>query len=459
MRCFFKQSLANGKRCPLYLHSPYLKRAFLLDNFTVILLAIFLVLLIILSGFFSCAETGLMAVNRYRLRHAAQAGNSRAKRVLHLLMRPDRMLGVLLIGNNCANIIASSVATFVAVHFLGDIGVALAAFVMTWVVLIFAEVAPKTLATVYPEKISLAAAKPLALLLKIFYPLVWITNALANGLLKLFRIDVVNHKAESLSREELRSLVNEAGGNLSEESQEMLLSVLDLRDVTVDDIMIPRQEVVGLDLEDDWPELLRQIHASKYTRLPVYRGDLDDVIGFLHLRDVIPLITKDKLDKETLESVVRSPYFVPEGTPLTTQLLRFQQQRRRRGLVVDEYGDVQGLVTLESILEEIVGEYSTDLAESEDAHLQKDGSYLVDGSANLRDLNRSMEWDFATEGPKTLSGLITEYLEAIPSPGTCLRVCGYPMEVIKVKANIVKTVRIYAHLRIAPLKDDALTHD
>ncbi|MBL8251295.1 MAG: HlyC/CorC family transporter, partial [Candidatus Competibacter sp.] len=326
-------------------------------------LCVVLVLLIGCSAFFSGSETGLMTLNRYRLRHRAKAGDKAARRASNLLEHPDRLIGIILLGNNFVNILASSLATVIAIHFLGETGIVASTAIMTIIVLVFGEVAPKTLAALHPERIAFPASAVLSPLLKVFYPLVWLINAVANGLLRLFRVPAHTSSHHSLSAEELRTVVTEAGVMLPKSHQTMLLSVLELEEITVNDIMVPRHEIEGIDLEDDWHDILTQLNYSPYTRLVVYRGSIDQVVGFLHLRNVLNLMSqKSNCDHAALERLCREPYFIPEGTSLTRQLVNFQQLRRRIGLVVDEYGDVLGLVTLEDILEEIVGEFTTDPA-------------------------------------------------------------------------------------------------
>lgn len=411
-------------------------------------LFIALAVLIVCSGFFSGSETGLMTLNRYRLRHLANVGHKGALRASKLLARPDRLIGLILLGNNFVNILASSIATIIALRLLGEAGIAIAAVVLTLVILIFAEVAPKTLAALHPERIAYPATLVLAPLLKLLYPLVWAVNGVANLFLKPFGVSDLDPSQQSLSPEELRTVVLEAGIMIPKRHRAMLLSILDLEAVTVNDIMVPRSEVTGIDLEDDWDAIVAQLTHSNYTRLLVYRGNIDHVIGFLHLRKVVTLlIKKPNCGREDLEGLIREPYFIPEGTTLHTQLLNFQQQHRRIGLVVDEYGDVLGLVTLEDILEEIVGEFTTDpLAMGRNIIQQGDGSYLVDGSATIRTLNRTLNWQLPTGGPKTLNGLIMEYLEAIPEPGTSLLLAGHPVEIVKTSGNRVKTVLIRPRL-------------
>lgn len=402
-----------------------------------------LILLIGLSAFFSSSETGLFSLNRYRLRHLAKQGHPGAVRAAELLKRPDRLIGIVLLGNNFINILASSIATVVAIHLFGEAGIAVAAGGLTIVVLIFAEVAPKTWAALRPERIAFPASYILGPLLRVFYPLVWLVNMIANGLLRLFGVSAEHLPAHHLSSDELRTVVNEGGALISDRHQRMLLSILDLERVTVEDIMIPRHEIVGIDLEDEWEIIIEQISSSQHTRLPVFRGSIENVVGLVHLRNVVGLLRHGTLSREALMGVVRETYFIPEATPLNVQLLNFQQQRRRIGLVVDEYGDIRGLVTLDDILEEIVGEFTTaPSAAIKEIHPQEDGTFLVDGSANIRELNRVMTWELPTEGAKTLNGLITEFMETIPEAGTSVLINGYPIEIVQTTGNAVKTVRI-----------------
>ncbi len=409
-----------------------------------------LVVLIILSGFFSGSETGLMTLNRYRLRHLAKARHPGALRASRLLERPDRLIGLILLGNNFVNILASSVATVIGLRLSGEAGIAIAAGLLTLVILIFSEVAPKTLAALHPERIAFPAAVIIEPMMKVLYPLVRIVNGLANGVLRLAGVSAEDASAQTLSSEELRTVVIEAGAMIPRRHQKMLLSILDLEKVQVEDIMVPRHEIVGIDLDDDWKDITAQLINSQYTRLPVYRESIDQVIGFLHLRHALRLISQDQLNEQELLKLVRDPYFIPENTPLNKQLLNFQRERRRIGLVVDEYGDIRGLATLEDILEEIVGEFTTDPATSvPDVHPQPDGSFLVDGGANVRELNRSLNWKLPMTGPRTLNGLILEYLEAIPEPGTSLLLGDHPVEIIHTKDNAVKTVRMFPSIGAA----------
>jgi len=406
-----------------------------------------LLVLILLSAFFSGSETGMMSLNRYRLRHLAEKKLRGALRAQRLLERPDRLIGLILIGNNFVNILASSIATVIALRLFGEAGIAIAAGLLTLVILIFAEVAPKTVAALHPERVAFPASAVLMVLQRLLYPLVWAVNMLANGVLRVIGVSAQQAPSHSLSSEELRTVVNEAGALIPRRHQEMLLNILDLEKVTVEDIMVPRNEVVGIDLEDEWEEILEQLVHCQHTRLPVYRDSIDDVMGILHARNVLSLLGTSVFDKEQLIGLVREPYYIPEGTALHRQLLNFQRSRRRIGLVVDEYGDIQGLVTLEDILEEIIGEFTTDVsALSRDIHPQDDGSLLVDAGVTIRELNRLEDLDLPTDGPKTLNGLVLEYLEDIPEAGTSLKLAGYPIEIVQTTGNAVKTVRILPRL-------------
>lgn len=415
-----------------------------MENISTNMLFTILGILVLISAYFSGSETGMMSLNRYRLRHLEKQNHQGAKRVSRLLQRPDRLIGLILIGNNLVNIAASAIATIIGLRLLGDVGVLAATIILTLVILIFAEVTPKTLAALYPEKIAFPSSILLSVLLKILFPLVIVVNWITNGILALLGISHEQREQHSLSSEELRTVVNESCALLAEKDQDMLVSILDLEKVTVEDIMIPRSELVGIDINDDWKKIQRQLTQSTHTRVLLYRDSIDDVVGYFHMRDAVKLLSKDQFNKATIIRAVRELYFIPEGTTLNVQLLKFQDAKERLGLVVDEYGDIQGLVTLEDILEEIVGDFTTTKAPttSDEVTIQPDGSYLVDGSATVRDINKEMNWKFPTDGPKTLNGLILEYLEDIPQANISVRLAGYPLEIITVTDNKIKTVRI-----------------
>ena len=417
-------------------------------------LLILLIVLLVVSAFFSGSETALMSINRYRLRHAAREGHRAARLVEKLLRRPDRLIGLILLGNNLANIAASALVTVIAIRLGGQGAIVVGAGLLTLVVLIFAEVAPKTVAALHPERLAYPAAFVYYPLLKIAYPLVWSVNFLANGLLRVVGLYPKGGKGDSLSQEELRSVVAESGILLPTRHKEMLVGILDLEKVTVDDIMIPRNEIDGIDLEDEWDHVEEQLEDSQHTRLVVFRGDLDDTVGILHLRDVLKDLTTGHLDHDKLEDRTGEAYYVPEGTSLGQQMLHFQKGKRRVALVVDEYGDIQGMVTLDDILEEIVGEFTTDTSDFyRDIQKAADGSYIVQGSANVRELNRTMKWDLPTEGPKTINGLILEELGTIPDAGVSLSIAGYPMKILQASGNAIRSIRMQVQAESAVEKD------
>ena len=405
-------------------------------------LYITLVILIILSGFFSSSETGLMAMNKYRLRHLANQGHRGARIAQKLLQKPDRLIGLILLGNNLVNILAASIATVIGIRLFGSNGIWIASAVMTVVVLIFAEVAPKTVAAIHPERIAFPASYVLTILLKILYPLVWLVNGLANLVLKPFKVRTNVDVLERLNREELRTLLQE-GGMIPDDHQRMLVNILDLEQATVEDVMIPRQDIVGLDLNDDWEDILIQLTQTVYTRLPVYRESIDQVEGLLHIRTVIAELAYGALTFDNLKRSVRKPYFIPEGTRLTQQLLEFQARERRMGLVVDEYGDIQGMVTLDDILEEIVGEFTSD-SRARTRHIRKldDGNYLVDGIVTIRALNRKTGWNLPEEEASTLNGLLLEELADIPIGKTSILIGRHIMTIVEIRDNVISKVMV-----------------
>ncbi|HEB63468.1 MAG TPA: HlyC/CorC family transporter [Gammaproteobacteria bacterium] len=425
----------------------------MMDNIPLELLFACLALLIFLSAFFSASETAMMSINRYRLRHLVKTGQAGPKRVAKLLERPDRLIGIILLGNNFVNILASSLATIIALRLMGEAGIAIAAGLLTLIVLIFAEVGPKTLAILHPERIAFPASIVLVPLLKLFYPIIWVINTIANSMLAIIGVSPKKAGNQNLSTEELRAVVNEAGALIPAKHQKMLLNILDLEKVTVEDIIVSRNDIVGIDLNEEIDEIIDVITNSQHTRLLVYRGNIDHVMGVMHVRDALPLLHRKELNIDSIIEISKEPYFIPKGTPLNVQQLNFQRQKRRIALVVDEYGEIFGLVTLEDILEEIVGEFTTDASESgREIHPQKDGSYIVDGSINIRTLNRSMQINLPTKGPKTLSGLIIEQLESIPGPGTSLLIDRYPIEILQTKDNAIKSARVFPALEMKSKK-------
>ncbi len=411
-----------------------------MENLTLDTLFILLVVLVCLSAFFSSSETGLMSLNPYKLRHKSKESRAAALAQKNL-KRPDRLLGVILLGNNFVNIYATALVTVIALK-LG-VPLSLASIAFTFVILVFAEITPKTLAALFPERVAFPAIYILQVLLWIFYPFVWFINGISNTMFKLIGIQSVKKGVQHLTQDELRTLVHETAGRVPLHKREMVISILDLETVLVDEIMVPRVEIIGLDLDDSELEIKQQLASTQHTFLPVYRGSINQIEGILHTRYALNLLADDTFSIENLLQGLKEPYFVPEATSLTMQLIKFRENKEKIALVVNEYGDIQGMVAIEDILEEVVGEFTTDMAQaSPDVHPQDDGTFLVDASINIRDLNRALSMDFSTSGPKTLSGLIIEYLETIPEAGTCCLLNQVPIEVVQVLENKIKTVRI-----------------
>lgn len=400
-----------------------------------------LAVMLILSAFFSGSETSLMTLNRYRLRHQVKLKHAGAIKVHQLLQRPDRLLGLILLGNNFVNNFASSIATVIAIKLYADDEsvIAIAAGVLTIVMLIFSEVTPKTLAAVKPELLAFPAAWIYTPLLKIFYPIVWFVNLFVNLILRLVGIDVKKDHHDKLNIEELRSIITEAESLMPLRYQKMLLGILDLESTTVEDIMTPRNEIVGIDLESPIEDIIEDIKNSPHTQLVVYKKNIDRVVGFLHLRKVLVLVNEKHFDKQAIFNLLAKPAFIPENTPVYIQMLRFKNEKIRIALVVDEYGDVQGLVTLDDLLQEITGELIADDVSA--VRKQSDGSLLVDANITVRELNRITQWSLPIEGPKTLNGLIIEFMETIPETGTSIKLHGHPVEILKHDKNTVKLVK------------------
>ena len=409
--------------------------------------------MVVISAYFSGSETGMMTLNRYRLRHRAKQGNRAARRVEKLLRKPDRLISLVLIGNNLVNILASALGTIVGMRLYGNAGVAIATGVLTFVVLVFAEVLPKTIAALYPEKVAYPSSFLLAPLLILMMPLVWLLNMVTRVLMRMVGIKADVTISSALSKDELRTIVNESRSQISRRNQDMLLSVLDLEKVSVDDIMVPRNEIVGIDINDDWKAIVRQLTHSPHGRIVLYRDSLDDAISMLRVREAYRLMTeKNEFTKEVMLRAADEIYYVPEGTPLSTQLVKFQRNKKKVGLVVDEYGDIQGLVTVEDILEEIVGDFTTSMSPSlaEEVTPQNDGSELIDGSANIREINKAFNWHLPEDEARTMNGMILEALEEIPATGTRVRIEQYDIDILDVQDNMIKQVKV---LPVKPLRE------
>ncbi|MBL7004662.1 MAG: HlyC/CorC family transporter [Gammaproteobacteria bacterium] len=406
------------------------------------ILFLILFFLILTSAFFSGSETGLMSLNRYRLKHLAKTKKGGAYHAFNLLKTPDQLISLILLGNNFINILITQLATYIGFRLHGDVGIAIATGVLTLVLLIFAEVTPKTIASEHPEKIAYPAAYIYRFLIKFLYPIVFVINWLASHIVSLFRTDR-NISSDALNSDELRIAVKEASSLIPQSHSDMLIGILDLEKITVDDIMVPRHEINGVDLNEDWDDNLKHITQLPYTRIPVFKGSIDEVSGTAMMRKILPRIMNNDFNPEVLQSLLRPPYFIPEGTALTTQLINFKKNKRRIGFVVDEYGDIQGLVTLEDILEEIVGEFTTDPSTfNKDYYINGKNEHIIDGSVQIRRINKQLHIHLPTNGPKTLNGLIQETLQDIPHAGTSVKINGYPLEILLVKNNIAKTIRL-----------------
>jgi Mg2+/Co2+ transporter CorB len=416
-----------------------------LENVSTTTLIIILCIMVLVSAYFSGSETGMMTLNRYKLRHQAKNGDRAARRVEKLLRRPDRLISLVLIGNNLVNILASALGTIVGMRLYGDAGVAIATGVLTFVVLVFAEVLPKTVAALYPEKVAYPSSFLLTPLQYIMLPLVWLLNTITRLLMRLAGIRSDGSVNSALSKEELRTIVYESRSLMSRRNQDMLLSVLDLEKVSVDDIMVPRNEIVGININDDWKSVVRQLSHSPHGRIVLFRDSLDDCVGMLRVREAWRMMTEKKeFTKETLLRAADEIYYIPEGTPLNTQLVKFQRNKEKAGVVVDEYGDIKGLVTIEDILEEIVGDFTTSMSPSlaEEVMPQNDGSVLIEGSASVREINKAFNWDLPEQEARTINGMLLEALEEIPSNATRVQIGHYNVDILDVQDNMIKQVRI-----------------
>jgi Mg2+/Co2+ transporter CorB len=413
-------------------------------------LLIVLVILLILSAFFSLSETSMMAINRYRLKHLAKEGHRGARLTAQLLQNTDRLLGVILLGNNLLNAAAATLVAVIISNFFGhdELALLIGTVSVTFAILVFSEITPKVIAAAYPERIALASSYVLTPLLKLFYPVVWFVNLFVQALLTILRLKPrEDNTTPQISLEELKTLVLEAGHFIRKKHQSMLLNLFDLETVTVDDVMVPRGQIEAIDLGDDDEAIHNQLLTCHHTRLPVYRGTLDNVIGIIHVRKVLNQMRSGEVTAAILEKIMREPYFIPSGTPLFSQLQLFQENRERIGLIVDEYGEWMGLVALEDIIEEIIGEFTTHAPTQAGTFVkQEGGSVIVEGSSLLRDLNRKLGLRLPLGGPKTLNGLILEHFQDIPEAGTSLKIAGYPMEIVQTQDRVVKVVRIFPSL-------------
>ncbi|MEH6605371.1 MAG: HlyC/CorC family transporter [Pseudomonadales bacterium] len=414
-----------------------------MDTTSLELLFSALVLLIILSAFFSSSETAMMSLNRYRLKHLSKQNHPGAMRASKLLERPDRLIGLILFGNNLVNLAAAAIATLIAVHLWGEsYGPLISTLLLTVIILLFAEVTPKTIAALHPEKIAFPATLILKPLMWLLYPFVWLINHAASALLRPLGINPEANAKDSLSADELRAVVDTTDHDIPDKNQGMLLNILDLADVSVDDIMVPRKEILGIDLEDSDEKIVDCLLSSDYTRLPVFRRDINNIEGMFHLRKSAQTFSDGAFNRETMVELLQEVYFIPDNTPLHTQLQNFQKDKQRIAVVVDEYGEVMGMITLEDILEEIVGEFTSNIADDiEEILPQKDGSYIIDGTADIRDINKVLGWKLPTEGRRTLNGLLLEHLESFPSGLASVQINNYRLEIMEISDNKIQAVR------------------
>ena len=406
-----------------------------------------LAILLMISAFFSIAETSLMSLNRYRLRHLVRDGHRGARLASQLLSKTDKLLGVILLGNNFANAASATLVTVISVELFGEGQLVLmfGTLAVTFAILVFSEISPKVIAAAYPEKLAFFSSYLLYPLLKLAYPAVWFINLFVSGVLRILGIKInFADTSHAITMEELRSIVSDAGSYIPKKNRTILLNLFDLEKITVDDVMTAHPQIEAIDFDAPLETILQHISTSHHTRLPVRQGPTEEIIGIIHIRKVMNQLRNGELDLDMLREVISEPYFIPSGTPLYTQMQQFQEKQQRIALVVDEYGELKGLVTLEDILEEIIGDFTTQSPLRTSTYRQEeDGSWLVDGSSSLRNLNKKLGLKLPLEGPRTLNGLVLEHFEDIPEPGTSFKIGSHTLEIVQTQDRIVKSVRIY----------------
>ena len=427
-----------------------------MDEFSLGTLLLALFFLLLFGAFFSSSETSMMALNRHRLNHLVRKGNRSAKLTAKLLAQTDKLLGSILFGNTLLNVAAAAVTQIIILRMFGESEwwVLAGTLGITFIILVFSEIMPKVIAASYPERVALFSSYPLAVLNKLFHPVVFFATAIVRYVLLLLRIKVqTDRSGQKVSMEELRILVLEAGNFLPRRHQGMLLNLVDIERIAVNDVMVPRNQMEALNLSADTKVLREQLATCHHTLLPVYEGALDNIVGILHVRRALSLMQRTDFEAEELRELLLDPYFIPSDTTLLSQLQHFQERHIRLGLVVDEYGELLGLVTLENILEEIVGDFTTQSPTQTGKFLrQEDGSLLVEGGTPLRDLNRKLGMHFPLDGAKTLNGLILDHLQDIPEAGTSLKIANYPIEIIQTQDRVVKVAKIFPALREKPVE-------
>ena len=403
-----------------------------------------LIFLLILSGFFSGSETGMMAANKIKLKNLSKKSKGSAKRALNLLKKPDQLLSAILVGNNFANILASAIVTIIMINYFGG-NVLIGSIILTIIILIFSEITPKTIAAIKPESVATKSSFILNILVYIFKPLIFFTNFLSKLILKIFSLDAKDANTnDNLNTEELRTLLEESGDLIPKQYRKMLSSVLGMEELIVEDIMIPTAEIIGIDINDDYEKATNIIESTEYTRLPVFQDSIDNMIGILHLKDSHSFLENyEQGNASNFKKILHKTYFVSQSTLLMKQLREFLANNESIGLVVDEYGEIEGLISVEDIFKEITGKFGGDKEELEKEFIKlKDGSILTDGNSKIRDLNNYLNWAIPEDNSKTINGLITEYLDQIPQANLCLEIDSYRFEILELDENLISKIKI-----------------
>lgn len=413
-----------------------------MNNISTEILIIILVILFLLSAFFSGSETALMSINKYKMRHQAKLNNKGAKAAKKLLENPDKIIGVILLGNNLTNILITQITTLISLRLYGDIGLAIATGLLTIFILIFAELTPKTIGEMHSEKIAYSSSLLYRPMLIILYPLVFIINLIANGIIRMMGLKD-NISKGSLSSEELKTVLSESSIKFSKPHLKMLESIIDLEKATVEDIMIPRSDIYGIDISEDIVSIISNFKSTPYTRIPVYEDNIENLLGLIHIKNITPLLTSKSINKDEITKLIRKPYYIVSGTSLYRQLLNFQKEKRRIGFIIDEYGNIQGLVTLEDILEEIVGDFTSDPGSSEEIISTKDKNiFIIDGGVHIREINQILKINLVSKEAKTINGFILEHIENLPKINDIISIQGHTFKILENLDNAVKTVHL-----------------
>ncbi len=413
-----------------------------MDNISTEILIIVLVILFLLSAFFSGSETALMSINKYKMRHQAKLNNKGAKAAKKLLENPDKVIGVILLGNNLTNILITQIATLISLRLYGDIGLAIATGLLTIFILIFAELTPKTIGEMHSEKIAYSSSLLFKPMLIILYPLVFLINFIANSIIKIMGLND-NTSKSSLTSDELKTVLSEASIKFPKPHLRMLESIIDLEKATVEDIMIPRSDIYGIDIGEDIATVVNNFKSTPYTRIPVYDDNIENLLGLIHIKNIAPMLASNSIDESEIKKLIKKPYYIVSGTSLYRQLLNFQKEKRRIGFIIDEYGDIQGLVTLEDILEEIVGDFTSDPANSEEIiPTDNENIFIIDGGAHVREINQILNINLDAKNAKTINGFILEHIENLPKINDIISIQGHTFKIIENLDNAIKTVHL-----------------